>query len=271
MIIRIDPDAWHPEQRDAGHCSGSRLTPGQIIIWDRKPYRVVETRERDPFDWDDKTRDKWVDHGCPDPTTWAYRPLVVVLRDVDQPDAKPLHLSGSASIMWRTLPEHYAVCRLCGELPPCHEVHNEKIAERAGERFEQEMAIMPGSCHACREPITSRQKFYRFDGPNLIRPDLGDGSAIFHLRTSCRYALQQYDKRWAAAAPGRRRSFFCEGHLVHHYDGTKSCSNPECPSVDVDHRAAEWHRPGVQAKWTGCWCVSGDLTGRLERDFNAAE
>lgn len=270
MIIRIDHDAWHPDQR-ADHRSGDKLTPGQIIIWERKPFRVIETRERDPFDWDDTIRDTWTDHGCPDPATWAYRPLVLVLRDENEPTAKPLHLSGSASIMWRTLPEHYAVCRLCGELPPCREVHNEKIAEQAGEHFERQMAIMPGSCHGCREPITSRQKYHRFDGPNLIRPDLGDGSAMFHLRGSCRLDLRQYDKRWADAVPGRRRGFYCEGHLSHHFDDSKTCTDVDCPSVDVEHRYAEWHRPGVHALWMGCWCVSGDLTAQLERDFGAGE
>lgn len=266
MIINIDPDAWRPDQRDTGYESARNLTVGQIAIWDRQPYRVIETRERDFTDWDAKYRDKWVEQGCPDPATWTYRPLVIVLRDERNDRAKPLHLLGPAVQMWRTLPEHYAVCSRCGELPPCREVHNEKIAERATERFEQQMAIMPGCCHDCHEPITRRQKSYGFPGPNLVRPDLGDNSALFHLRESCRSGLRAYDKRWAAAAPGRRRSFYCDGHLTHHHDDSKSCSSPECPSLDVEHRRAEWHRPGVHATWMGCWCIVGDFASRLADD-----
>ena len=182
-----------------------------------------------------------------------------------------MHLAGYASTMWRTLPEHYAICRLCGEIPPCQHVHNEQVAERAGEQFEKQMAILPGACHSCREPITSRQKFHRFAGPNLIRPDLGDDSAVFHLRSSCRSALQRYDKRWAEAVLGRRQSFYCDGHLIHHFDESSSCSAVDCPSAEVEHRVAEWHRPGVHATWSGCWCVSGDLTAQLERDFGAGK
>lgn len=271
MIFHVDADAWRPAEREAGYRSAAELTANQIVIWDRRPYRIIETRDRDPLDWDTTVRDRWAEHGCPDPAHWRYRPLVIVLRDEDQPTAKPLHLCGSASVMWRTLPEHYAVCRRCGELPPCREVHNDKVAERATERFEQEMAIMPGCCHACHEPVTSRQKVYRFDGPNLMRPDLGNGSALFHLRAACRLDLKDYDRRWAAAAPGRRRSFYCDGKITHHHDDTKTCPEPDCPSVDVDHRSTEWHRPGVYAVWSGCWCVSGDLTTRVQRNFNAEE
>lgn len=263
MIIHVDPDAWYPAQRDAGNTSAGKLAPGQIVIFEREPYRVIETRPVDTVDWPAKYLDSWTEHGCPEPETWYQRPVVVVLRDERDDTAKAVHLQCPASLRWSTLPEHYAVCRRCGEIPPCSDVHNAKIAERAGERFEQQMAIMPGSCHACREPITSRQKYYRFDGPNLIRPDLGDGSAMFHLRGSCRSDLKAYDRRWAAAEPGRRRSFYCEGNLTHHHDETASCSNLECPSTEVEHRYVEWHRPGVYAKWSGCWCVSGDLAARI--------
>lgn len=266
MIIKVDLDAWYPEQRDAGHESADRLTPGLIVILKREPYRVVETRGVDPANWPDKYVEKWAEAGFPDAATWRHRPLVLVLRDERDDTAKTLHAQCPASTTWRTLPEHYHVCRRCGEVPPCREVHNGRIAERAAERFEAQMAIMPGCCHSCREPITSRQKFHRFAGPNLIRPDLGDDSAMFHLRGSCGSGLDAYDKRWAEAVPGRRRSFYCEGRVAHHHDGTATCSNVECPSTEVRHRYAEWHWPGVHSLWMGCWCVSGDLTSRLAEE-----
>ncbi|MGW4803046.1 hypothetical protein [Kitasatospora sp. NPDC004272] len=262
MIIRTDPDTWYPDQRDAGHCSAGKLTAGQIVISERAPYRVVETRPVDTASWPAMYLETWTGQNCPDPGTWPLRPVVLVLRDERDDTAKVVHLQCPASLGWRTLPEHYAVCRRCGELPPCPEVHNAKVAERAGERFEQQMAILPGSCHGCLEPITSRQKVHRFDGPNLIRPDLGDDSAVFHLRGSCRFELQAYDRRWAAAEPGRRRSFYCEGHLICHHDDTATCSNPQCPSTEVEHYQVEWHQPGVRATWAGCWCLSGNLTAQ---------
>lgn len=259
MIINIDPDAWYPAQRDVRYASTGRLAPGQIVVFKREPYRVVEFREVDAANWPDAYVEKWAEHGFPDVSGWYYRPVVVVLRDERDDTAKALHLQCSASKSWHVLPEHYAVCRRCGELPPCREVHNTAIADRAAERFEEQMAIMPGCCHACHEPITSRQKMHRFTGPNLVRPDLGDGSAVFHLRDSCRSGLRAYDERWAAAEPGRRRGFYCDGNLTHHHGGTTACSNLECPSSEVRHRGVEWHRPGVYAKYSGCWCVSGDL------------
>lgn len=265
MIIKVDLDAWYPAQHDAGHQSTAKLTPGQIIIWQRDPYRVVDVRPLDPANWPDKFLTKWTDAGCPDTATWHHRPLVMVIRrEADDNTQTTVHLQCAASVSWRTLPEHYHVCRRCGELPPCREVHNNTVAERASERFEQQMAIMPGCCHSCHEPITSRQKYHRFTGPNLIRPDLGNDSALFHLRGSCHGGLRAYDKRWADAEPGRRRNFYCDGHLVHHHDDTKTCSNVECPSTEVEHHYIEWHQPGVHAKWMGCWCVSGDLTARLD-------
>jgi hypothetical protein len=262
VTIRIGLDAWYPAQHGIGYAGTEGLARGVIVILKREPYRVVETREVDPANWPGAYLEKWTEAGCPDTATWRYRPIILVLRDERDDTAKALHVQCPASTTWRTLPEHYFVCRRCGEIPPCREVHNERIAEQAAERFEERMAIMPGCCHSCREPITSRQKFHRFTGPNLIRPDLGDDSAIFHLRGSCRSGRDAYDKRWAEAAPGRRRSFYCNGSVAHHHDGTSSCSNPECPSAEVRHRSAEWHRPGVYGM--GCSCVSGDLTARMQ-------
>jgi hypothetical protein len=254
MEIRIRDDDWWPTER-TGFRGTERLKPEFLVIWDRQAYRVIEVRERDEVDWPERFRQAWVNAGMPDPKTWSSRPMVVVVRRDEQPTAKPLHLCAPASASWRTLPEHYAVCRLCHEIPPCRHVHNKTIAERATERFEKEMAILPGMCHACREPITRRQKSVGFPGPNLIRPDLGDDSAIFHLRTKCHGSVRAYDERWAKAT-GKARRFFCEGTLTVHHNGELECTDPAtCPSGEVDHRARIWHRPGRSHVAAGCWCL----------------
>lgn len=257
MILRIREDDWYPSGR-TGYSYASSLTTDQLVIWERRAHQVIETRERDLTDWPEQYREQWVERGMPEATTWSARPFVVVVRPDDDPTAKPQHLLCPANHMWHTLPEHYAICRLCGEIPPCRHVHNEAIAKRAGERFEKEMAILPGCCHACREPITRRQKSVRFTGPNLIRPDLGDDSAIFHLRSKCHGSVRRYDERWAQAT-GKPRRFFCEGTMTVHQGGETDCTElAVCPG-DVDHRAQIWHRPesAVRMKATGCWCLAG--------------
>lgn len=258
MAIRISHDDWHPAQRNLGWATTAKLTARELLIWDRKPYRVNEIREVQPVDWPEKYRQTWVRYGMPDAATWSGRPMVVVVRDEEQPSEKPIHLQCPASTSWRTLPEHYTVCRLCRELPPCTHEHNEKIMERAAERMNEQMAILPGTCHACREPITRRQKSFTFPGPNLIRPDLGDDSARFHMREACEWARMSYDERWAKAT-GRRRFFWCPGRRVEHYDGTVECSDPKCPG-DVQHGSLERHAPFRDMRgvvWSGCWCLAG--------------
>lgn len=116
------------------------------------------------------------------------------------------------------------------------------------------MAILPGTCHACREPVTQRQKSVRFTGPNLIRPDLGDDSVVFHLRGSCYGSVQAYDERWARAT-GKPRRFYCQGTRAVHHNGEQECTEgATCPG-DVDHAMSVWHYPGVNASYSGCWCL----------------
>lgn len=260
MFIRIDPDAWHPDKgdREVTH----RLQPGQIVVWQRRPYRLHELRAQNPANWPEKHGEAWLADGMPEAATWWRRPIVVILHHLDDETAKPVHLLASAGASWYVLPEHFSICRLCHELPPCTHVHTEAVMARASERLEKEMAILPGVCHHCREPITSRQKSVYFAGPNLIRPDLGDGSAVFHLRASCRYALERYDKRWAEVTGGKRR-YYCEGHQTVHLDKTVSCTElADCPG-DVSHRSREWHHAEHQGIGRGCWCLAGDTAGQL--------
>ena len=62
---------------------------------------------------------------------------------------------------------------------------------------------LPGCCNSCHEPVTQRQKSVLFEGPNLRYPELGNDTAIFHLRDSCRWDARGYDQVWVKAVPGR--------------------------------------------------------------------
>jgi hypothetical protein len=263
MFFRIDPDEWRPHGPWGRHLDTrptGRLQAGQLVVWDRQPYRVLEVRERAQHDWPEAYRKGWVKYGMPDPATWEYRPRLVVLRHEDQPDAKPLHLVGPDNKSWYLLPEHYSICRLCHELPPCRHVHTEAVMDRARERMEKEMAILPGVCHGCREPISKRQKHFTFPGPNLIRPDLGDHTAVFHTRGDCYGYLTSYDKRWAAAEAGRERFFHCPGTLTVHHDDSSECSHSDCVAQGahkalVEHAVWIRHHPRMREA-RGCWCLA---------------
>lgn len=268
--MRLDASRWFPEQRGTGLKSSEDLLPGTLIIYDRKPYRVADIRPRPHDLWPAAYRDAWVEQGMPDPATWHGRPVVLVVTPEGHGDGKRLHMLAPAIHSWKTLPEHFSICRLCHELPPCSHVHNEAVMAEATVKLNQEMAIMPGVCHGCRGPITARQKTIRFEGENLIRPDLGNDTAIFHAKQSCHWAAEEYDKKWAQAVPGRRRKLFCEGRGRHHYDGSFDCTEPGCPG-QVRHRTEERHSPGTGILTSGCWCVSGDLTERIEQQMRDGE
>ncbi|MGW4270768.1 hypothetical protein ACWEGQ_00020 [Streptomyces seoulensis] len=266
MHFRYDSDEWRPElpgSPSSRRAYTDKLGPGVLVVVERKPYRVLEVREVAHANWPEKYRATWVEHGMPDPDTWSYRPRIIVLRPEDSPDAKPIHAQGPNNYYWHTLPEHYPICRLCKEIPPCRHVHTERIMQRATEKMDQEMALMPGVCHGCREPISKRQKHFTFPGPNLIRPDLGDNTAAFHTRRDCYSALDSYDKRWAAAEPGRSRLFYCEGTQTEHHDGSTECTNASCLAKGahgdlVQHAVWVRHHPRMREA-QGCWCLAGLL------------
>lgn len=185
-----------------------QLTPGAIVIYDWKPWRVLEVREQ-PMDlWgetyeqafhaDVEVWEKYQHGDRPEKATWRGRPINFVLAPDREPNAKPLHLIGPAHYDWPVLPEHYAVCRSCGKLPPCPEEVTTKAVELQVARTEVLMSIPAGHCLACGEAITSRMKAVRFPGPNLWRPDLGDDSAVFHAREECSGDVYEYREQWQA-------------------------------------------------------------------------
>ncbi|MFD3516283.1 hypothetical protein [Streptomyces sp. NPDC058657] len=185
-----------------------QLKPGVLVVWDCQPYRVVELAER-PLDlWGEEHEaryatalDRWERHPRgerPEKATWDGRPYVFVLLPDGKPQGKPLHLVGPANHTWDVLPEHYAICSACGELPPCRHELAERKADRQAARADVLMDIPPGHCLGCGEYITPRQQAARFPGPNLWRPDLPENSASFHARLECRGEVNRYRQQWEA-------------------------------------------------------------------------
>lgn len=253
---------WWPAQPVDRRCAKD-LTPGLLVIVDRTPYRMIEVCEREPVDWDQAESDRWNQAGRPDPATWPRRPLTLLARrEADAPGslgtAEYFAIDEACELM-QVLPEHYSVCRCCGELPPCR--HNELEAAIAREttRMARILEILPGCCHACLQPVTTRQRSISFPGMNLLRPDLGYDSALFHLRQGCLGAAISYDAQWAAAVPGRRLRLSCPGHLTVHHQAPPDCSEGAlCPGRDVRHTNQEWHHPTAGAPFAAaCWCVTG--------------
>ena len=198
---------------------------GHIIVLERHAWRVLEIREKPEDLWPanyeqawQKVVSRWITHEAsraageltswgapltaqPEPirSQWYYRPVNIVLQHVDRPKSKPRHIVASISCEWQTLPEHFVVCRLCKELPPCRHMETEATVNRAMADAERLMAIPRGACLGCGETITSRMKAIRFPGPNLWRPDWGTDSAVFHARQSreeCSNAVWKYEQQW---------------------------------------------------------------------------
>lgn len=170
--------------------------------------------------------------------TWEARPLYLIV--VPAEGGKRHHSKvrpygyGSAYVF----PEHYPVCRECGELYPCRELDIRAEADREMREFDKYEKIMPGSCWGCGEPITHRQNAIRFDGENLFLP--GAPPAVFHARRSggCRSAAMSYEERWVKAGEGRHPHLSCPGELIIHVDGPECSEDPYCPGPEVLHRAS---------------------------------
>lgn len=272
---RYDPTEWRPESPRGQEKKTFDLAAGDIIVMQREPYRVHEVTPRPHVNWNEEYLAAWERSGRPDPESWWHRPFALILSKEDTPESKRRHhVQVSGGRYWTVLPEHYSVCRLCRELPPCRHEHTEAVMDHASAKMAEAMAILPGFCHHCKEPISRRQGSVRFGGVNLIRPDLGDNSAIFHSRASggCFAAAFSYDKRWAAAETGRRGKLSCTGSVVRHVDGSAECSLGNGCAGPMDalgewmrhlgnetrHHRARTGRDERTRPASECWCTSAE-------------
>lgn len=183
------------------------LEPGTLVVYERAPYRVMEVREVPPDLWHEEDVQAfecflrnwdarpWSDER-PTPETWRNRPIAVAIHPDGAPGRKYLHTKVSASYSWDVLPEHYSICKACGELAPCsHEVEEQHI-QRHMAQAQELMSIVAGNCMSCGEGFTPRMKKVYFPGPNLWRPDLPEGTAVFHARRECSHSVAQYSEQF---------------------------------------------------------------------------
>ncbi|GHB02720.1 hypothetical protein ACIQRS_26795 [Streptomyces termitum] len=210
---------WPDEMDEGTHL---RLRAGALVVLDRRAWRVLEITGYPGERWPEAYEKAWRDHvelwwhanelrrfnnqpvkPASDRTDFYKRPVVLVLRDENLPRSAPKHWCAPASQDWQVLPEHYAVCRACGELPPCH--HGEYSPE-GGPRVPEQSGGIPllvpeGCCMGCAEQIKPRMRTVRFPGPNLWYPDLGEDTAVFHARATCEDQVAHYRAQWQSEYP----------------------------------------------------------------------
>jgi hypothetical protein len=250
-VPRLRP--WKPSEYIT--CHDTRPPVPCLIAIDRKPWRLIDIQEVPTSSW---KKEDWEEHErrflwkrqrgepFPSPDEWDARPIDLIVAEVKGGKeyvsrARPwgYRLHG-----WLVLPEHHAVCGSCGELAPCREYEREQLenwlAAQAREKFEKDLAKMPGCCWSCGEVITHRQKSIAFEGENADLP--GGPSAIFHLRQKCRAEARAYEERWAKLDPRRRPRLSCSGNMIIHVDGIECTEGPMCPGGDARHTSYLNHK-----------------------------
>jgi hypothetical protein len=196
-------DEWFPEQSNTTEATLGSLKPGQVIAWNFEPFRVIEVRDKPLAQWSDAFLAAWREAGEPPPDLWSHRPMDLEYR-IDRP-GEPLMLGkGAASKLFVVLPEHYAVCSQCGQLPPCRDELADRIMAVESRRIAFEMELTIGDCHGCGERVRPREHSTLYPGENLIRPDLGENTAVFHTRQSCLEVALAYQERWLTGDPRRK-------------------------------------------------------------------
>lgn len=196
-------EQWEPYEEDTEVMTAGEIQPGTVVAWNYKPLLITEIEEINLANWPDDFVKAWKEAGEPDAATWDGRPLYIHNRRDGSKD--PIKV-GKAPASWRflVLPQHYAVCNRCGELPPCQEVFLDEVMAVESRRMDFEMKLTHGMCHACGERVTPREHSVLFSGDNLIRPDLGPNTAVFHTRRSCINVTLSYQDRWLKAEEGRK-------------------------------------------------------------------
>lgn len=276
---RVLHNGWIPAIHEGRYGSTGNRHPdvGWLIGVAHKVWRIVAVEPVDPGNWDDRARDEWIKWGMPDP--WERAPFRVVVTDPDdEPDAwrkqdnhttitiQPWHYA-----CWLVVPEHYAVCRHCGEPAPCRDLEQTVQAAVELAAAEKAMQVLDGCCPACQEPITARQKVHVFEGENLLNP-LGAPDVRFHTRRQCHWSAAAYEEKWVKADPTRPRSLLtlaCTGRVIVHGDGTGEChgaGEDGCPSIYARHKRVS--ACYVQSHGCGQGCAQEGHPGtRLAKDL----
>lgn len=235
---------------------------GSLIAREHAVWRIVNVTDLPLTDGD---REVWLDANMPDLETWRGRPRRVDVQWLGgaRPDwANPngpvqaAHLTLPAATYraedWHVYPSgRWAQCSCCGEPMPCRAELQDREVNASLKQMEEFAARVPGSCWACGEPVSRRQKAVRYPGVNLDLP--GGLEPVFHSRQQCAGAAKEYELRWIVEDPRRERILTypkCGGILTVHADGSSECrsgqtvlgteavSDPECQGhLTHDHGA----------------------------------
>lgn len=236
---------WHAEgvSRDYG-LESRRPEVGETVAFERAAWEVTHVRDAIPTDDEEQRLAAYRPE-----FRAAHEPYRISLRRLYGPaypkenDRQEVALRVPDGTRWR-FPRYddgrVPLCSCCQHPWPCLERDQSEQAARELHKAERELALPPGCCPACQEPVTSRQKSITFGGPNVRNP-LAEGPT-FHLRQKCRHDAARYEEAWVADEPGRSRSLLtltCAGTVIVHHDGSAECfgaDGSDCPTVHARHR-----------------------------------
>lgn len=240
------PYRWHP----SGTHMVSQPEPGMFLPYEHAVYRIIDVNPVPETEWSDVDRQRVGWRAQNTPRMVVVRPVGVTSTDVRARDHDMHFRMGGEQVATLNLytDEHYPVCAECAEPLPCRDQMAERVSQAAAQRMgKYELA---GVCPACGEVVTGRQQSQTWPD----NAEIPQGPPItFHLRRKCAWAARQYEKRWAALDPARRRTVLsCKGHVINHNDGTYQCSElTECPGPRARHpsytvcRCPDCHARGV--------------------------
>jgi hypothetical protein len=187
---------WHPLGAERGHVFG-KPPVGRLLAYSHAVWRVVSVTDG-PIP--------------PDASEWDRPPYAVDLDWVagadppwhsEHPDETvgTLDIPFRASPTWHVYPEsdRWAACSCCGEPAPCRAEMQDRQIDAGMERVADLMAIPPGACWACKEPITKRQDSVTYPGENYLLP--GAPPPRFHTRQACIGSALRYEEDWIYGGP----------------------------------------------------------------------
>jgi len=215
---------------------------GNVLAIDHQAYEVIEVHEVDRADWTDHDV-RYVDKlRYPPPYAVDTRALTGPRKGATFSFRMP------SGVPLRAYPDrHIPVCLDCGDVLPCREQMAATVSAASAKRVSRYETA--GVCPACSEPVTQRQKSLTWED-NAVIP--GGPPVTFHTRLSCAFSAREYEKKWVAADPERRRTLLsCTGHVTNHNDGTYECTEHDaCPGPSAYHPS-----------WTVCRCVGCHANG----------
>lgn len=232
-------DQWHPL---GAHDADAQV--GNYIAAHHAVWRIVRIDEIPPELW--TSTETAAVEGVRAPYAAKAAPCQIVVcpwnADPDDRDQHKAFRIGGGTWWgrYRRLPTypggaHFPACPTCHEPFPCRDQHGARIAGTHLARMARYETA--GVCPSCQEPVTARQKSMTWEDNIEV---IAGPPVTFHAgRASCRYAAAQYEKKWVAADPNRRKATLsCPGTVTNHGNRMYHCTEGvDCPGPAAEHRA----------------------------------